>query len=192
MRITHHPISDKDVKEAIANMRVIVDSREQKNQHILQFFKNQKLNYETRKLEFGDYSCVIPAKKEWFPNDEPVKPIELSLESRVVIERKGSIDEIATNIGSDRERFERELIRIKAAGAKAVLLLENYETDRVLRGPEMGKYRSNLKPNLIVQNINHLCIRYDLYLVTLASSDYAGLMIRTLLSRMVYEYLKEQ
>ena len=191
MKITHKPIPEKDLTEAIKNMRIIVDTREQKNLHILQYFNGKKIPYETRKLNFGDYSCVIPAKREWFHSDLEVIPSEISLENKVCIERKHSIDEIATNLGTDRERFQAELLRIKAADCRCSLLLENFSFERVFKGNELGNYRSQLGAHKIAMLLNTFCIRYGLHLVTLDSRDYSGLMIQTMLARFVYEYLKE-
>ena len=42
-------------------MIVLVDSREKKNSHILDYFRKQKIAYQVEKLEYGDYSFMIPA-----------------------------------------------------------------------------------------------------------------------------------
>ena len=187
----HIPVSEKELKEAISQMRILIDTREQKNDHIIAYFNAKKIPFEFRKLEYGDYSCILPAKAHWFNKELPVIPNEISLEQFAVIERKHSIDEIATNIGKDSERFERELIRIKAANAKAVLLLENFSFERVLKGLGNGDYRSTMDPKQIILRINGLCIRYGIMPITLDSRDFSGLMIQSLLARFAYEFLKE-
>ena len=45
----------------LKEMVVLVDSREQKNGHILDYFQRQGIAYEIQKLDYGDYSCKIPA-----------------------------------------------------------------------------------------------------------------------------------
>lgn len=172
-------------------MRIIIDTREQKNDHVIAYFNAKKIPYEFRKLEYGDYSCIIPAKPEWFNPDLPVIPKEVSLEQYAVIERKHSIDEIATNIGTDSDRFEKELIRIKASNAKVALLLENFSYDKVMKGAGQGVYRSTMKPDQIILRIHGLCIRYGMMPVTIDSKELSGLMISSLLGRYCYEFLKE-
>lgn len=83
---------------------IISDTREKKNQHILQYFNDHNVNYVIRKLDYGDYQDV----------DNPY----------LSIDRKRNIAELAKNCTSDHERFRRELERVKKAGATLVVLVE--------------------------------------------------------------------
>jgi len=182
MKFAFHPISDVQLKEAIKNMTVIVDTRENENHHILDYIRAKKIKYVIRKLEAGDYSLELPLNIEGMPS-------VVSLEKRIVIERKHSIDEIATNLGKDSERFEREMIRLKAVGTKCVLLLENFSFDRLYG--EVGSYRSQMPSDQIALRLNQYIVRYDLHLYTLNDKNHAGRLITSLLARHAYEYLKE-
>ena len=183
MRIAFYPVSDGELKAAIKAMKIIVDTREQSNSHLTDYFKAKKIGYDVRKLEYGDYSLELPLKIEGAP------PC-VSLEKKIVIERKHSIDEIVTNLGSDRDRFEKELVRIKADGAKCILFLENFSFDRVLMGSAAGGYRSQMPPDQIILNLNQMIVRYDLHLVTLNDRVHSGRLLTSLLARHAYEYLK--
>lgn len=198
MRLLHKPIPDKDLKAAIKGMRIIVDTREQKNQHILDYFNAKKIPYVFRALEYGDYSCEIDLSSEHYHESDPAKPKSVSLEKYVVVERKNSIDELAGNLKQDKNaeagdsrRLEREFIRAKADGCNVVLLLENFSFDRVFMGSEGGNYRTQMQPSVIVSNLNTFVARYDLHLITLNKNDLSGTMITSLISRYIYEYLKE-
>lgn len=198
MRLLHKPVPDKELKAAIKGMRIIVDSREQENRHILDYFDAKKIPYSVRALDYGDYSCEIELSPNDFHESEPAKPKVVSLEKYIVIERKHSIDEIAGNMKQDKDasandsrRFEREMHRAKSDGCNMVLMLENFSFDRVFKGADEGRYRSQMPPSVIVSNINTFVARYDLHLITLNEKVLAGTMIQMLLSRYVYEYLKE-
>ena len=51
----------ESIKKLTKQMIVLVDSREKKNSHILDYFRKQKISFQTGKLEYGDYSFMIPA-----------------------------------------------------------------------------------------------------------------------------------
>ena len=51
----------EDLKKLTKQMVILVDSREKKNSHILDYFRKQKISFQTEKLEYGDYSFMIPA-----------------------------------------------------------------------------------------------------------------------------------
>lgn len=198
MRTLHKPVPDKELKAAIKTMTIIVDTREQQNQHILDYFTAKKIPYVERALDYGDYSCQIELNPEFYHDANPAKPKVVSLEKYIVIERKHSIDEIAGNMKDDKDgdakdktRFEREMMRSKADGCKIVLMLENFSFDRVLKGNVAGNYRSQMLPHVIATRINTFVARYGLHLITLNDKIIAGQMVASLLSRYCYEYLKE-
>lgn len=84
---------------------LISDTREKKNQHVLDYFEAVGIKYEICKLDSGDYM-------------DAYRP-------GIVIDRKQNIAELAKNVaGKDRDRFVRELERAKAAGSQLVILVE--------------------------------------------------------------------
>ena len=84
---------------------LISDTREKKNQHVLDYFETVGIKYEIAKLDFGDYM-------------DAYRP-------GLVIDRKQNIAELAKNVvGKDRDRFVRELERAQAAGSKMIILVE--------------------------------------------------------------------
>lgn len=61
-------------------MVILVDSREKKNSHILDYFRKQKIAYQVEKLEYNDYSFMIPAAGLYIVrNDRPKKTLIFSL-----------------------------------------------------------------------------------------------------------------
>ena len=109
----------------IKNVVIISDSREQKNNHILQAFDSMGVQHEERKLHFGDYSFICEN------NDFTLS---------CIIERKANINELWTNCTSDRQRFEKEIQGIHALTGSAVLILENCKSRDFLRGYQVPQW----------------------------------------------------
>lgn len=197
MRTLHFPIPEKELKDIIKKMTIVVDTREQKNDHILDYLTAKKIPYLKRKLDYGDYSCEIDVAPHHYHPNAILNPKSVSLEKYVVLERKNSIDEIAQCLRGDKEadsdgvRFEREMIRAKADGCKIILMLEKFSYDRVLMGSDKGHYRSQMLPQVIVARLNTFVARYGLHQITLNDNAFSGQMLVQTLSRYAYEFLKE-
>ena len=56
-----YKFSVEEIKKLTKSMVILVDSREKKNSHILDYFRKQKISFQTEKLEYGYYSFMIPA-----------------------------------------------------------------------------------------------------------------------------------
>ena len=124
----------KEEKKAFRdNIIILHDTREQKNDHILKFFEKHKIETVRRKLDFGDYSFMVPGVDQ-YP--------EITYENKIVIERKNSLGELASSIGKNRKQFETEFLRAKSKGAKTYLLIENAKLDDIHRGQYDGQYKS--------------------------------------------------
>ena len=86
---------------------IIEDSRQKKGMHELKHscFDKMGVRIVRNMLPFGDY-CIVPS---------------------ISIDTKANMDEIASNIGSDHQRFKRECIAAKEAGCQLIILVENTE-----------------------------------------------------------------
>lgn len=108
--------SVEDIKKLAKQMIVLVDSREKKNAYVLDYLKKQNIAYRVEKLDYGDYSFMIPAsaagKDIYFHRD-------------CVIERKASLEELSGNLAQERERFEKEFLKAGNDGAKIYLMIES-------------------------------------------------------------------
>ena len=120
---------------------IIVDTREQ-DLHILRKLDALKIPYVRRKLNFGDYSFEVDSK---------------SYEHEIVIERKGSLDEIIGNFTKGRERFKREFERSK--GCKVILMVEGS-----IEQLEAHQYRSRMMPNDLKSFLKTWCNKFQLEL----------------------------
>ena len=142
--------TDTEVKQLLGSLVVLIDTRENENTHIIDYLSKKHIPYESKKLDYGDYSIKIPK------NEEIGVQRDFFFDDTVVVERKGSLDELAGNLTKDRTRFESELIRAK--GANIALMIENATyTDLV-----MGRYRSEYKPKSFVATLATFSARYGL------------------------------
>ena len=73
-------------------MVILCDSKDKKNEHILEEFDKQKIEYKTKSLKTGDYSFLIKACPELGFQYDTYFTDELC------IERKNSLSELAGNL----------------------------------------------------------------------------------------------
>ena len=112
-------------------MRILIDTREQ-----LPFtFNGYEVDPEPAALPVGDYS--LPG-----------------FEDKAAVERKSLEDLIGCLMGSNRDRFERELARGRSYEA-FVVVIEGSMADVA-----EGNYRSAMKPHAAMQSIIALGVRY--------------------------------
>lgn len=85
---------------------LLIDTREKPKaiEPILEYFDKHGIDHVSTKLLFGDYADY----------NRP----------GLVVDRKRNIAELAKNCTTDHERFRRELERVKKAGAKLIILVE--------------------------------------------------------------------
>lgn len=107
--------SVEDIKKLLKSMIILADSRERKNEHILEYFTKQGIPYEKTKLDYGDYSFYFPAA---------AAGEDIYFHRDIVIERKASLEELSGNLTQERERFEKEFLRAGNDGCKVYLIVE--------------------------------------------------------------------
>lgn len=86
-------------------MRIIVDSREKKWQHIQACFDKNGVEYVVRKLDEGDY--------------------QMEGKSGVTVDRKRDLTEMYSCLANDKSRFMREVRRCYDKRIKLYLLIEH-------------------------------------------------------------------
>ena len=86
---------------------IVCDTREQKSDHITEWFQMNGVKTIRSKLYVGDYAML---------NDQSV-----------CIDRKAGLSEVYSNIIQQHERFKAELIRARDAEIKMLILVEQPE-----------------------------------------------------------------
>lgn len=166
------------------NFMILYDTREQVNQHILDYFDKKKIPYRKEKINEGDYTAIITKR--------PEMGIYRDLYFNVAVERKNSVDELANNLGEktdtrDDVRLIRELQRAKTKGIKMFLIIEDKNgMENIIK----GKYRSQYQPKAFLGRLTSI---QDQYLndTIFTSNDNTGFEIHRKLYYSVRNFLKE-
>lgn len=163
-----------EVEQALRNLTVIVDTREQDTKALRSRLEQVGFPFIRQKLDFGDYSC-----KTELPDGSLV-----DFSDRFVIERKMSIDELAMCYTSNRKRFTAEFERAKNTQAKMYLLIENATFEKIIG----GQYRSRVAPNALIGSIFAFLARYNCQII-FCKTESTGRVIREILYREAKEIL---
>ena len=195
-----------DIKKC--KYKIVVDSREKVNKHILNSFekgfeykvshhdmyrgKKSKIGdpveyyIQEKGLKVGDYTIAVQ-----LPNKEII-----NFKDKVVVERKADLNELCCNLFDKKDeegftRFERELIRAKEQGIKVYLVIETTDMHSKILSSKHFRYdkASKVNPNSFVMMFMSLCNRYDVSVWYTDKSNSARL-IHDLLYIYAREYLK--
>ena len=188
--------------------KIVVDSREKVNKHILNKFEegfeykvshhdmyrgkkstySEPINYyiQEKGLKVGDYTIAVK-----LPTDEVI-----NFKDKIVIERKADLNELCCNFFDKKDeegktRLERELDRAKEQGIKVILLVE---TDNMHNKILSSKYfrfdkASKVSPKAFNSILRSLQAKYDINIEYCDKKDSARL-IHDILYYHAREYLK--
>lgn len=190
--------------------KVVVDSREKVNKHILNSFekgfeykvshhdmyrgKKSKIGdpieyyIQEKGLKVGDYTIAVQ-----LPNKEII-----NFKDKVVIERKADLNELASNLYDSKSkdengltRIEREFSRAKDLGIKLHLLIETEDAVSKILSSKHFRYdkASKINPKSFMMMFLNLCNRYDINVWYCNKKDSAR-VIHDLLYVYAREYLK--
>jgi ERCC4-type nuclease len=156
MSVLHYHYSETELKKILNSLVITVDTREQKNQHVLDYFRKKGVRFKFKTMKTGDYSALIPKNEEF--------GITRDIYLNAAIERKNGVDELVQSI-KDRQRFENELIR--ASKHPFTLIVEDLEGYQKILN---GKYRSKYDPKALLGSLKTFEVRYDFSTVFISNS----------------------
>jgi ERCC4-type nuclease len=188
--------------------KVVVDSREKVNKHILNSFekgfeykvshhdmyrgKKSKIGdpieyyIQEKGLKVGDYTIAVQ-----LPNKEVI-----NFKDKVVIERKTDLNELCCNLFDKKDeegktRLERELERAKEQGIKVYLVIETTDMHSKILSSKHFRYdkASKVSPASFNAILMALCSRYNIN-VWYTDKANSGRLIHDLLYYEAREYLK--
>lgn len=164
-----------DVKYALENLIVLVDSREQETPALRKRLEDMDRPYMRQKLDFADYSakCVFPSGRI------------IDFSNHFAVERKMSLDELCNCFCKGRLRFTKEFERAKKKKAKMYLLIEKGSWEQAYN----GEYRSLMSPSAFVASLQAWLARYNCQLL-FCKPEISGKLISGIIYREAKEHLE--
>lgn len=141
--------TDREIQRAVDSMVILVDTREQDTEQLAQRLATLGHQYRREALDAADYMVEY--------HTEEGDTVRLP----VAVERKMSLDELATCFTSDRERFFREMERLFEAGIKTYLLVEKASWEKV----QKGDYRSKMGASSMLGSLLWWSVHYNFHIV---------------------------
>lgn len=128
--LKYRKFTDDEIRKICKNITILIDSRE-KSTSVKEWCDHKnRCKYKVQKLDQADYSFMLPSMPEFgIPHD-------LYFDREIAIERKNSLDEIATNFTKHRTRFEEELATYTG---KMIIVIED-KWDNLFLGNYKSQY----------------------------------------------------
>lgn len=174
--------NDSELKNTLKKLVIVVDSREQQNSCITEWFDKKKIPYKVEKINMGDYGCMLP--KGSFEGQER----DIYFTDNIVIERKNGIDEVAGNLKDESTRLNTELAHLNKYGIKYFIFIEDPNFDKNIRE---GKFRSQYNPNALYARFKTIEARYNT-VIRPTDKEFMGSEIYNTLYYHVREILKNK
>ena len=178
-----YKFTEKEIKKILDNLTILIDTRENSNSHIIDFFNKKKIPYKVQKLDFGDYSCVIPRGTiDRFTSD-------IYFTNDFVVERKANLDEICGNLKDDAARLKKELAHLNKYDIEFYIFLEDENYELNLRN---ANYRSQYDAFTLMNRIyKGIEAEYNTMVIPVPKSC-MGSKIYYFLQARVYNLLKHK
>lgn len=135
-----------DRKTFLKTVTVVVDTREQKNFHVIEDLEKMGIMTERRKLDYCDYSFIAEGR---------------DFTMSCVIERKANVEELYTNISEgwkDRRttsRIEKELEAAFTLSRSCTMIVESVASWKELERYEVSALQMLQNPQRKVKEIGH-------------------------------------
>lgn len=165
--------TEKEKKELLKQMGILVDSREKKNEHITKTFDKMGILYKTQKLDQGDYSFFLPVCEELNIDRE------LCFDKHIVLERKNSAEEISGNLTRGRKEFKHELASFK--GDLMQLIIEGTTYNDIKK----GNYSTEYGADSFIASLHSISTEFDVPFIFLDKEDTGEYIYKT-----CYYYLR--
>lgn len=135
------------------------------------------LKYKRRKLNFGDYSFMVPAN----PDLGIMRNMDFSRE--IIVERKNGLGELISNFENDKARLKKELA---LAPKNKVLLIENATYSDVIH----GNYPSKFSAKSLWASIHSLWAEFNLPVFFVQQPEDSAYFIRGYFQYWLRDYIK--
>lgn len=163
--LSNYKYTDKEITELVKSMVILIDTREQNCKHITDYFDKAKIGYKVKRLGYGDYSFCIPK------NPELSIDRDLYFDKEIVVERKGSLEELSGNFTKERDRIEKEFC---LAPVHKVLLIEGGSYSDMLH----GRYDTSYSNKSYWATLHSFWHKYNIPFVFMPDNRDSGFFIR--------------
>ena len=164
--IGHYKYTEKELDELIHSMVILIDTREKVNDHILKYFDKANIQW----IDWLNNNGIKILEKN-NTNSKLYKCRDEYFDKQIVVERKGSLEELSGNLTKERDRLEKELC---LAPSSKVLVIENATYGDMVSGNYETKY-NNKSYWASVHSFWH---KYQIPIVFLKDKNYTGFFIR--------------
>ena len=158
-------------------MVILIDKREKSIDHLVRYFDKAKIEYINKSLSYGDYSFYIPK------NDSLSIPRDLYFDKKIIVERKGSLEELSGNLTKERDRFEKEL---SLSPKNKVIIVENSNYSDMIN----GNYNTQYNNKSYWASVHSFWHKYNVPIVFLSDKAYTGYFIRGYFEYYLKNYLR--
>ena len=150
-------------KELAKNMVIVYDTREKegKNSHILEYLTGKGVPCIRQKMDYGDYTCIIPK------NEKMGLMQDIYCGDIVTIERKANLEELSNNLCHERERIERELQRHRG---NMYMLIEGHSYEDLVK----HNYGTKMTPQAFIGSLYSFATRYGVEINYIKDKRYTG------------------
>lgn len=168
--------TDKEKDELINSIVILVDTRE-KTSHILDFFDKKGITWKKKKLDYGDYSFMLPA------NDKLNIPRDIYFDKKITIEKKSNLTEVSGNLTTSRDRLEKELA---LAPKNKVILIENADYSDIIE----GNYGTKYNKKSFLGTLHSFWHKYSCPIFFIPNNKYTGVFIMYYFKYYLHNYLR--
>ena len=168
-----------EVTEALSTFRILVDTREQATPKAIERYEAFGVPYERTTLSYGDYCGMITL------NGSSIYDISKAVKASCVIERKMSLDELASCFTRSRDRFRREMERACSNHSTVYLLVENGSYEGIIK----HRYKSRYNPTAFLASLTAWTVRYNIIPI-FCKAETSGQIIKEILYRDMKERLE--
>lgn len=165
--------TEKNYKELLSHLVILIDTREQNNKTVTEWFDRNSIKWKLRALKTGDYGFMIESCPELGFS------INTYFSDEICIERKNSVSELAGNIANaskDDDRIFKEFNRMINID-KNYILIENDSIEDIFT----ENYKTKLNPTSFLRTLLTWQNRNNMHIYFI-KREYMG--------RMIYELCK--
>lgn len=146
-------------------MTIVCDTREQKNEHIINYFDSKNIPWVRKKLDTCDYSFYLPKNEELGINRD------LWFDRECSLERKNSLEEISSCFTESRDRLKKEFA---LAPQNKMMIIENASYGDMVT----GNYNTKYDAKSFWASYHSFWHEFNLPIMFIPDKKYSGMFIR--------------